>query len=60
MKKEYYEITYLAFDQAHVEIFHKDTPLYQVKDYLYNMCHTFLITDISPIYIKSNIDEDGC
>lgn len=59
MKKEYYEITYLAFDQVHVEVFHKDTPLYQVKDYLCNMCHTFIITDISPIYIKSPMYEEG-
>lgn len=58
-KNECFKVYYRAFDQSHVEVFHKDTPLHQIRSYLYGVCHTFVITDIVPTSIKSKITEDG-
>ena len=58
-KNEWFKVIYRAFDQSHVEIFHKDTPLHQIRTYLYGVCHTFIITDIIPTSIKSTIEEDA-
>jgi hypothetical protein len=58
-KNEHFKVLYRAFDQSHIEIFHKDTPLHQIRSYLYGICHTFLITDIIPTSIKSTVQEDG-
>ena len=58
-KNENFKVLYRAFDQSHIEIFHKDTPLHQIRTYLYGVCHTFIITDIIPTSIKSTIEEDA-
>lgn len=58
-KNGHFKVFYRAFDQAHVEIFPKDTPLHQLRNYLYGICHTFVITDIVPTSMKSKVQEDG-
>jgi hypothetical protein len=46
-KNDYLRLTVRMFDSVGEEIFHKDTPLHQVHGYLYGMCNTYIITDVT-------------
>lgn len=52
-------IKYLAFNQAHEEIFDKNTPIFDIMNYLRGVCNTYVITDIQPtsrIKVEINLD----
>lgn len=56
-------VKYLAYNQAHEEIFDRNTPLWDVMNYLRGICHTYLITDMQPtsrtkLEIKHEEDND--
>lgn len=56
-------VKYIAFNQAHEEIFPINTPISIVANHLRSICNTYVVTDMQPTTRTSIVnienEEDG-